>query len=720
MTGRVDKVVRRMNDGASLRTRVRAARRLARMATPEAAWEMAKAMTKPHDELVLAVLRRALADLADQACIDEVCRVWNYRPCAELDRLVAAGRWVATNPADLRMRTALFVDRAEELADGDRSVAESLIAIAEGDDRTGRAARAALSTLRGPEAREEVCTAAVAGNLAALDAVVAGGFVPRDPVRHAVLLFLTGRHDEYAALDFDGSLLRAAHAAADAGLRVRLAAAARVTGRLEWVRAVAPGRRVALSNEEWQTSHELLVRAGRWEQLWHLATEAPPVHAVAMLADLAKSGWRPAGDSERMGLAHLAALAAQCARRPLVRRLTDATAQVTVTSLAVSADGGLLAVGENIRSRGGAGRIALWRLPSGASAGYLDPGRGSVDSLAMTPDDRLLVSGGDAGVQLWQRPSGAPDHAWRANEPAGFSVGHLAITPDGRLLVSAGNGIAVRALPSGQTESWLMPSPWAAIDDLALSPDGSAVAVLQGDVHVWELPSGRYLGARFVPTQSAQFVVGHGGQLLAAGGKDGSVRLWKIPAGAPELILNGLSSHPARVAISPDGSLLAGATGEGTVRLWRLPSGEPAGVPQERGPEISSLIVTPDGRLLVAASERDVRLWRLPAGEFAGVLPDSAGGARLLTASADGTMLAGVVGTSEVRVWLLGSAIAAYAPVAHLGMPVADRLRSLLGHSAVAQPWIELVLALVARRHRYDIEVDGAPAPAGSDIEISG
>jgi len=78
-------------------------------------------------------------------------------------------------------------------------------------------------------------------------------------------------------------------------------------------------------------------------------------------------------------------------------------------------------------------------------------------------------------------------------------------------------------------------------------------------------------------------------------------------------VLEGHSAAVGCLAVTPDGGLLAsGGDGlDGTVRLWRLPSGAPAGTLTGHKGDVRCLAVTPDGGLL-ASGGRDgtVRLWR--------------------------------------------------------------------------------------------------------------
>jgi hypothetical protein len=274
----------------------RAARRLAADASPASVAALASAVVSSPDDAIVAIAHRAFTKSNDQGVIDAVCGVWSHARNRKLTGLIADRGWIAAHPPELRVLTALLNGRLELLADASPALARALVAVADDDDPPWRdQAREALAALRRKDAREAVCGLAIeGGSPGALQAAMAGGFTPSEPHRYAVLLLLAREFNRYADLDFDGGLLATVYAGAGENLRVRLSACVRESGRVDWVRAVAGGKRLkALSDFDWQLLIRTLHEAQRWDQLWDLMRRAPAVWGIRIVIQLAGSGWVP-------------------------------------------------------------------------------------------------------------------------------------------------------------------------------------------------------------------------------------------------------------------------------------------------------------------------------------------------------------------------------------------------------------------------------------------
>jgi WD40 repeat protein len=170
------------------------------------------------------------------------------------------------------------------------------------------------------------------------------------------------------------------------------------------------------------------------------------------------------------------------------------------------------------------------------------------------------------------------------------------------------------------------------------------------------------------PASAAALSVGN--TLLATGGVDRLVRIWRVAGGKPLRTLAGHVGQISAVAFSPRGDLIGSASTDGIGRIWNAADGQPVSVLSGHVNYLDDIAFSPDGEQVVTtSSDRTARTWKVLTGEalatYAGDTEAVTSGAftrsglEIVTASLDGT----------ARTW--DTVVQPFLPVvAQLGSPV--------------------------------------------------
>ena len=250
-----------------------------------------------------------------------------------------------------------------------------------------------------------------------------------------------------------------------------------------------------------------------------------------------------------------------------------------VWGLAFSPDGQMLA------SVSSDATAKIWDWRNGTLIQSLDfPGEAV--SVSFSPDGRILAVGGvdepQGDIQnaaIWTFSVGS----WQPllKFPEYWNIQAMVYSPDGRWLIGGGTSRNVRVWRTGDGTSVFTLSHAHQVLDAAVSPDGSIVATAtcqvtvneectEGGVWLWNLSNGRLLNKlRGFPdvVESVSFSVD--GSSLMAASRNGTMRVYATsdfqqqfeatPPGG-----NGIMTP------SPDGGLLATGGANGQVHLWKV------------------------------------------------------------------------------------------------------------------------------------------------------
>jgi WD40 repeat protein len=375
----------------------------------------------------------------------------------------------------------------------------------------------------------------------------------------------------------------------------------------------------------------LLTCLGEWGRImlhWDLGSGVPRRIGIQGLA----------GEGQRVALAtggQFLARAYQDGRVQLWRRIGGELKEWEVlagnyqwgTFLVFGADGRILA------TRGKTPGVRVWDLtgakPKEQAVWLANAYPHGVEMVAFSADGKLLVSSGWVGhgpshvVKLWDIISGEPVER---GSISGLTdgVSQLALTPDSKLLITGG-GCTVRFWDlTGSTpqERTTLHGHTNEVRAVAFAPDRPwlASSSADGTLRFWVLAGGRVQEVSAREGGAGHLAFTRDGRTLIAG-TTFSAHIWDLSAGNPRLKAQlPVHSHgPVGMACSADGKWLATGSFGPILRFWDLRGDRPqqrTEIPND--PQgalgVSTLAFSPDGRLLVAGrttGDCRLRFWRV-------------------------------------------------------------------------------------------------------------
>jgi len=286
--------------------------------------------------------------------------------------------------------------------------------------------------------------------------------------------------------------------------------------------------------------------------------------------------------------------------------------EFTVWSLAIMRDG------QTIVSGGQDATIRLWDMASGKELHKFVGHNGPVYGLVLLPDDNTLVSiaDKDLAVKIWDiemkslKTSLAPNSA---------HINAVAVSPDQRYIVTGGDDGILRYWDIDRGVLLRTTQLEHGIYSITISPDNRYIMVGSKQAPLSKKP-GSCKVMDFELGIELKSLEGHKGHVTAlavtsdsryvlTGGQFGVVHLWDLETGTLLKTMTGHETSIAMIHITPDGHHVITGSTDGTVRAWILRG---AVLLQNliSTENVHSMVVSPDGRHVITGSmDGYVEVW---------------------------------------------------------------------------------------------------------------
>lgn len=322
-----------------------------------------------------------------------------------------------------------------------------------------------------------------------------------------------------------------------------------------------------------------------------------------------------------------------------------------IRCLAISANGRLMVSGVNRRLR-------VWDVDSGRELRTLSGLAEKVNAIALSADGRRAVSGGACALafdsfgelKIWDVQTG---RELRALQGYSGDVTAVAMSADGRLVLAGGlRMLKIWDAESGQ-ELRTFQGHIGEVIAVAMSADGGLIlAADQDTLTIWDVAKGQELHTLQEHSAKVHAATMSADGRLVVSAEANMLKIWDVQSGQELRTLRGHFAAVTAVTMSADGQRAVSWSVDQTIKVWDAESGRELRTLQGQTGAVQAVAMSADGRQAVSGGlDRTINVWDLECGE---PLPKQQGHSaevKAVVLSMDGRRAVSLSNDQMLKVW---------------------------------------------------------------------